>query len=548
MKFLFILMTSCLGVYVQAVSLDEGQVINIANSVKWQRLLHSEEKADFLVEARGNRDQFLTEVDYACRFPARAAFLSKTLKITYKKCPAVEEWKALIGAKKVSLVYVTQYVSNPSSVFGHSFLLFQNNERPLNLDVVFNNAANVPENVSTYDYVVKGMFGGFPAIYTKEPFYLKIQEYNNIENRDLWLYQLKLSSEEIEQLLNHLWELDQLKDKQYYFLNKNCAYNIYNAVAAVQPSIDFIEDPKLYVLPVDTLKKMNHLSDQVLYFPSIRQKLIQRYRKLDKDNPSAIDQAEIQLELYEYKKSQNGGKLSDEELKNYNLALLERSKLGRREKPFEYDMPEVPDRAHPTWNLSITFGADEVDNYGLIGFAPFHHSLLQPETGYLPNSEIIVLETSLKQVKNEALYLNEITFIKVSNFVETSHFDSQYSWQFEVKETRDSESGFYLNGFADLGKSKTYFNKELFYILGGLSFDKTQSLVPEAKIGVLYGKNKFKLQLQAEREQNLKDKHLSKDIFELAMNYQLKNEYDIEVSSNLINQDVSHEIRLNYNF
>lgn len=541
-------MTSCFVVYVQASALDEGQVISISNSTEWQRLLHFEEHADYLEEARRNVDQFLTHTDYSCRFPARAAFLSKSLKVDYKKCLAVEEWKSLIGAKTVSLVYVTQYVSNPSSVFGHSFLLFQNNERPLNLDVVFNNAANVPENVSTYDYVVKGMFGGFPAVYTKEPFYLKIQEYNNIENRDLWLYQLKLSSEEIEQLLNHLWELDHLRDRPYYFLNKNCAYNIYNAVAAVHPSIDFIEESKVYVLPVDTLKKMNGLSDQVSYFPSIRQKIIQRYKKLDKDNSSAIDQAEIKLELYEYKKSQNGGKLSDEESKNYDLALFERSKLGRREGPFEYDVPEVPDRAHSTWNLSLTFGFDEIDNYSLIGIAPFHHSLLQRETGYLPNSEIIVLETSLKQVQNEGLYFNEVTFIKVSNFVEDSHFDSQYSWQFEAKGTRDAESGFYFNGFADLGKSQSYFNKELFYILGGLSFDRTQSLVPEMKIGVLYGKSKFKVQLQAEHEQNLSDRDLSKDIFELALNYQLKNEFDVEVSSNLINQSASHEIRLNYSF
>ncbi|MCM2354311.1 MAG: hypothetical protein NDI63_11905, partial [Pseudobdellovibrio sp.] len=63
-----------------------------------------------------------------------------------------------------------------------------------------------------------------------------------------------------------------------------------------------------------------------------------------------------------------------------------------------------------------------------------------------------------------------------------------------------------------------------------------------------YGKSKFKVQLQAEHEQNLSDRHLSKDIFELALNYQLKNEFDVEVSSNLINQSASHEIRLNYSF
>lgn len=541
-------------------------MLNVAKSAEWQRLLHFEHdhqksqissqnfflsskgNVDYLDELQSNVEQFLKNTEYSCRFPARAVFLSKSLNISYKKCADVEEWKELIGAKKVSLIYVTQYVSNPSSIFGHSFLLFQNDERPLNLDVVFNNAANVPENVSTYDYVVKGMFGGFPAVYTKEPFYIKIQEYNNIENRDLWSYQLKLSPEEIEQLLNHLWELDHLRDEQYYFLNQNCAYNIYNAVAAIHPSLDFIDQLKLYVLPVETLKQLRHISDDTMYFPSIRQKIVQRQRKINKENPSAIDQLEIGLELYEYKKSQNGGQLSDEELKGYNLAMLERSKLGRRQVPFQYDVPEFPDKAHSTWNLSVTLGGGDLDSFGAIGFAPFHHSLLQRETGFLPDSEIIVLETLFKKEQKEDIYLDQITFIKVSNFVEASNFDSQFSWQFEAKLNRSPESDYYFDGFADLGKSKSYFSKELFYILGGFNINETQSLIPEVKMGVLYGKDKYKIQGQVEREQNFTDKHLSKDIFELALNYQLENEFDLEVSSNLTNHLVLYEFRLNYSF
>jgi len=35
------------------------------------------------------------------------------------------------------------------------------------------------------------------------PYYLKVREYNDMENRDVWEYELNLSPEEIDRLLMH---------------------------------------------------------------------------------------------------------------------------------------------------------------------------------------------------------------------------------------------------------------------------------------------------------------------------------------------------------
>lgn len=563
-EFLFILIVSFFGVYSHADLLDEGQASMIAESAEWKKLLHFQgdgsqiNSAEFFLnpegrnksfsELRDNIVRFKNDSKYACRFPARAKYLAENLKLEYKKCSEVEEWKELINPQSVALVYVTQYVSNPVSIFGHSFLLFQNKTRPLNLDVVFNNAAQVPENVSTYDYVVKGMFGGFPTIYTKEPFYIKIQEYNNIENRDQWIYELNLSKEEIDQLLNHLWELSNLKNEEYFFLNVNCAFNIYNALAAVRNDIDFVSENKLYVLPVETLKKVDKIKTQVTYHPSIREKIVQRYKQLNDSDSRDIDEAEISLELYEFRKSQNGGQLSASDLEAYNSQLLARSKLGRRKSPFLYESPVYPAGAHPTWNLSLGFEHQGEQTVTSLAASPFHHSLLQSQVGFLPHSEIVVLEILLEKKENEPTYFEQLTFIKMSNFAEVSNFDSQYSWRFDTKLKRQEGTHFFPGAFVDVGKSKKFFEDYLFYALVGLNIEQSQILHPEIRLGMLSNLPFVNIKLEMHTLQNSEQKELRKSIFEVAGNFKLKEEIDIDLKAVSSKEKPVYSVNINYNF
>lgn len=563
-EILFIILLSLSGVYSVADSLDEGQEEIILNTTEWRKLLHFEnnhsqihsqefflskvERNDPLSELKSNIYSFKNDSNYACRFPARAHYFAKKLNIQYKKCFEVETWKELINAESVALVYVTQYVSNPVSIFGHSFLLFQNSTRPINLDVAFNNAAQVPEQVSTYDYVIKGMFGGFPTVYTKEPFYLKIQEYNNIENRGQWLYELNLTKSEIDQLLNHLWELANLKKEEYFFLNVNCALNIYNAVAAVRPDLDFISDSKLYVLPVQTLKEVDNITTEISYQPSIREKIIQRQKKLNDSDSKDIDQAEIELELFEFKKSQNHGQLSAIDLQAYNNKLVERSKLGRRKTPFVYELPAYPALAHPTWNLSLGFAEENEQSSTSLMLSPFHHGLLQSQVGFLPHSEIIVMEFSFETKEKGPLYFDQLTFIKMANFVEVSHFDSQYSWQFETKMNRKEDSNYYFNGFIDVGKAKAFLDSHLLYGLIGLNIKESQILHPEILAGLLSSFSKINLKLQLHTLQDNDNKELNKHILELEGNYQLAQEFDINLRTVVVKEKNEYQLNLNYNF
>ena len=62
-------------------------------------------------------------------------------------------------------------------------------------------AANIGKDVSTFSYVYDGITGGFEGEFSINPYYINIQEYSNIESRDLWEYHLNISSEKISSFL-----------------------------------------------------------------------------------------------------------------------------------------------------------------------------------------------------------------------------------------------------------------------------------------------------------------------------------------------------------
>ncbi len=233
------------------------------------------------LELNSNITSFKNDPNYPCKFPARAKFLSKKLNSPYKLCESVETWKKLIAAEGLSYVLVGQYVSTPASAFGHSFIIFKNSKKPLNLNQSLNYAAQIPEEIGTYDYITKGLNGGFPGVFDLEPLYLKLQEYSAIENREMWAYDLNFNAFELDQFLNHIWELQNQTIESYYFLNGNCSVSLYNALAAVHPDLEFLDPSHLYVLPVTTIKKIDPISTKRTFIPSLREKIVQGYDQLN---------------------------------------------------------------------------------------------------------------------------------------------------------------------------------------------------------------------------------------------------------------------------
>ena len=112
-----------------------------------------------------------------------------------------------VDAVSVTLVFPAAYMNSPSSMYGHTFLRFdprQSESGSLWLSWALNFGANIDSDDSSLLYAYKGLFGGYPGQFNMMPYYRKIQEYNRMENRDMWEYPLNLAAEEVDQLLEHL--------------------------------------------------------------------------------------------------------------------------------------------------------------------------------------------------------------------------------------------------------------------------------------------------------------------------------------------------------
>lgn len=194
-----------------------------------------------------------------CRFPERYRWLREKLGLDEagrprRACPDFESWKAGLDPESVSLLFAAGYLNNPSTLYGHTFLrLHKRGGAGADLlDYTVNYAATTDETGGLF-YALKGLAGLYPGQFSTIPYYLKIQEYHNIENRDLWEFPLSLTPAEIDRLLRHCWELGKASFP-YYFFTRNCSWQLLPLLDIVKPELDLASRFAIWVIPSDTAK------------------------------------------------------------------------------------------------------------------------------------------------------------------------------------------------------------------------------------------------------------------------------------------------------
>jgi hypothetical protein len=209
------------------ITVSTEKLHELANSAYWKLLLRyepartqsgvqSEARSSHYFLADTGRDSPLNELKAliaavaapeidnnhaACRFPARTRWLYQQIGISAPdfSCPAYDEWRGLINPQQATLVFASDYLNNPSSMFGHTFLRLDapgQTEDTRLLAYAVNYAAQADaKNPFTFAY--KGLTGGYPGVFSLMPYYEKVKEYSDMENRDLWEYQLSLAPDEV---------------------------------------------------------------------------------------------------------------------------------------------------------------------------------------------------------------------------------------------------------------------------------------------------------------------------------------------------------------
>jgi hypothetical protein len=124
--------------------------------------------------------------------------------------------------------------------------------------------------------------GGFEGRFATFPYYMKVQEYSNVESRDLWEYDVHFTQEQIDRMLRQLWELGSTFF-WYYFFQENCSYHILSLLEVANPQLHLTDQFFFTVIPADTvhlISRQEGLVGRVVYRPSLLTQFTQKRRAM----------------------------------------------------------------------------------------------------------------------------------------------------------------------------------------------------------------------------------------------------------------------------
>jgi len=225
-----------------------------------------------------------------CLFIARYHWLKQELafdaeRLPERPCLHFHNWMEELNPQELTLIFPAAYMNNPASMFGHTLLRIdgqgEDKETRL-LDYTINFAA-VTNQQRGISFAAKGLFGGYPGKFSIAPYYIKVKEYSDIENRDIWEYKLNFTLEEIKQLLRHVWEM-RTAYFDYYFLDENCSYQLLSLLEVARPSLRLTDRFSWWAIPGETIRAVVEagLLRETHFRPSRATVLRERVRLMDR--------------------------------------------------------------------------------------------------------------------------------------------------------------------------------------------------------------------------------------------------------------------------
>lgn len=409
-----------------------------------------------------------------CKYPARYEWLDERLHFSSDlppiTCQRYEEWREKMNPEGVSLIFSAYYLNNPASMYGHTFLTLHRKgygagEGLLNYTV--NYAAQTTTNNGIM-FAVRGLMGGYRGGYSTNPYYMKIQQYNNMESRDLWEYELNLSQKEVDFLTKHLWELGP-STNPYFFFNKNCSYQLLPLLDSCNPRTKLARRFIFRVIPLDTLrtvlKEPNFVKSEKLRPSHTRQMLARRALLTDSEitlaeNLAKSDSIAVAAKLDALPQDRQRRVLdSAHDLLRYRYGfyreqpkifqdserriLLKRNALPTGEEtPIKYDL-EPPERGHPTARASVGLGWDKYTSFEELTIRAALHDLEADPAGYIDGSQLEMIHLKFRyNNERKATYLESFTLVDIYSLSPWDRWLHPLSWRVHTGlETLDDGAG-----------------------------------------------------------------------------------------------------------
>ncbi|MEI7969263.1 MAG: DUF4105 domain-containing protein [Betaproteobacteria bacterium] len=415
-----------------------------------------------------------TQQNPQCRFVARYRWLKSRLafdpaQLPEQPCPRFETWRRELDPGAATLVFPAAYINSPASMYGHTLLRLDGRaqtDRTRMLDYAVNFAA-VTGRDNGLAFAWKGLMGGYEGRFSLTPYYLKIAEYSDLESRDLWEYELDLSGEEIDRMLEHVWEIGPVRF-DYYFLDENCSYQLLWLLDVARPSLDLVSRFPAWVIPADTLRAVRDqpgLVRRVLYRPS-RTAQFRHHASLaapadvalalslaDGVTPVGGDglaarpaaaRAQVLDLAFDYLDFQraSGNRNGDATAPRLRELLLARSRVDAPEPP-PAPVPAVrPEEGHGSARLRLGAGTTDGRGFQELRFRGAYHDLLDPLSGYGRGAQIEFGDIVARHETGDARpFLHRVTIVDVTSIAPRELLNRGLSWRVNIGVDRTRQAG-----------------------------------------------------------------------------------------------------------
>jgi len=394
-----------------------------------------------------------------CRFPARLDWLAERLEIDRSRLPSVDcalyqQWRNIIHPGSVVLLFPAHHLNSPSSMFGHTLLRIdpkKANRQTDWLSFAVNFGANVPTDQNSLLYAYRGVTGGYPGEFVVGPYFIKIQEYNRVENRDIWEYPLNLTQRETDRLVTHLWELNDI-NFDYYFFKENCSYRLLELLEIARPSVELTDDFAITAIPMDTVRSVERagLITNTLYRPSLASQLRFKLTVLPSslypliaeltENSAVTDTSAFQdlsdreqyavlQAAYQALRYQEAKKVRDDATAKNSLSLLAKINRYPVQPAAEIPMPVPPEKGHQSRRVAVTAGRDGDKNFAELSLRLGYHSLLDNSYGFLKGGQINMGDVAFRYYDDGNVKLERLDIADVFSLAPNDLFFDSVSWR-----------------------------------------------------------------------------------------------------------------------
>jgi hypothetical protein len=478
-------------------ALDQNQLQTLSQDKIWHALLHYNEETgkseilnnDFFLSIDGNKNPkseleatikfYNTHLSNGlliqCKYPARYLWLSNYINdiqaIEIDKCKQLKQWNLNKHVTSISTVFVSGFLGNPASAFGHSFFkINQTSKENRNLlDSTVSYGAILPSKYTMLSYMYNGLMGGYDASYSDKYFYMDDMVYSNQEFREMWEYKLQLNTKQQNLFLLHLWELRGVHFP-YYFFNRNCGYHATELLELLSKE-KMLGSAKVWYAPIETFYAIEkHLPlESVTYHPSAQQRIYTFYQSFSEAEKKIIETMILKkeskgfenlsvnqkikvldfiLDFYTYKaktldKDSNALTLLKKE-KLYYLSKRLNFPISQYSKEGTYTKAKITQNNKPMM-LETSWGYLNSSYTALLRFSPFTIDA----TGYnhYKGDILSVLDGTLA-IDDNGMYLKQLDILKIRRLkTKELPFDieSPLSWSVNLGFNNTKDKDYFLS-------------------------------------------------------------------------------------------------------